>query len=357
MSTSIEELSTHFKAASNLKSSPIYSVLCNFISTQPEILQTMINIPLQKSPRTILLAAIHSLLMTGTPHRLANFYPSLNGKTKLTNQNQSILCTDFLDFFRKYKNKIEPLLLNNTQTNEARRCAALLPAFSELVKREKQNHFSLIEIGTSAGFLLNADQYAFDLNGFHLGNTNQTQPILTQWKGKLPENLQQNFIKIDHKIGIDLNPLDIEDDTVKTWLKALIWPEQVERLKIFDMACNELTKNKKNIIFFKGYFENYINHVLSICADSKILCFLSVWVLYQFSTEEKNRLNDQLSMIAKTSNKKIYFILDDWEIDKMTDANNIILREYDPEGNYHDTKLCQAQHHGEWVTHYKSSIL
>jgi hypothetical protein len=70
------ELAKHFKDFANLKSSAIYAILSDFISTQPEILRVMENIPLQKSPRTIFFAAIHALLLKGIQHRLADFYPS-----------------------------------------------------------------------------------------------------------------------------------------------------------------------------------------------------------------------------------------------------------------------------------------
>lgn len=343
-------LAEHFKSFASLKSSAIYAELSDFISTQPEILQSVAHIPLQKSPRTILFAAVHALLLQGIKHPLADFYPSVNGAKKLNEENRSELNTCFSDFFQKYKDKITPFLMNNTQTNEARRSVSLLPAFSEIVKRERVHHFSMIEIGSSAGFLLNVDQYYYDLNGFKLGNSKKIIPITTQWKGAYPENLQTSFIKIDHKIGIDLNPLDVSDESVRLWLKALIWPEQIERLTLFEMACDVLEQNKHAITIFKGHFEDYINQILKICADSRILCFVCVWVLYQFNVDEKQRLNDQLSFIAKSSKKKIYFILDNWEINKASAPNHIILREFNTNGHYSDLLICKTDHHGQWVT-------
>lgn len=349
---STDHLAVHFQEFSKIKSSPIYATLSEFIATQPKILQAISIIPLKKSPRTVLFAAVHALLLSGIKHPLADFYPSLNGKKQLTIENRDELCADFLDFFTRYQTELQPFFLNNTQTNEPKRSMALLPAFSEIVRREQQTKLSLIEIGTSAGFLLNIDKYGYQFNNLFLGDPQAKLIFSTKWYGKSPENLKDNFIIVENKIGIDINPLDIEDASVKLWLKALIWPEQTTRMQNFDLACEILIKNKQNLIFLKGNFENYIDKILSICTDSRILCFFSVWVLYQLSKEEKNSINQKISSIAKLTKKKVYFIFDDWNFEKSLEANNIILREFDSNGNYIDCKVCQTDHHGNWINCY-----
>lgn len=346
---SIEILADHFQQFSQTKYSPLYAELAAFIATQDEILQAMRDVPLHKSPVTILFAAVHALLLKGTKHPLAEFYPSVGGARQLTTEIRPELCAAFLDFFKHYQAEIQPYLLKNTQTNEAKRCMPLLPAFSEIAKRDQHPSISLIEIGSSAGFLLNIDKYSYKINDSVYGNSESKLSFSTKWHGKEPDNLKNGFIKIEKKIGVDINPLDVEDEEVKLWLKALIWPEQIDRLQRFDLTCDVLKQNKKDITILKGRFENYIDQILSMCSASKILCFLSVWVLYQFSPQEKNALNELLSSIAKSSNKKIYFILDDWTLEKASDANNIILREFDREGGYTDSKVCATHHHAEWV--------
>lgn len=350
---SIDALAKHFFEFSKIKSSPLYAALAEFISMQPEILQTVSVIPMNKSPRTILFAAVHALLLKGAKHHpLREFYPSLNGEKQVNETTRHILYADFLDFFTKYRAEIMPYLQKNTQTNEAKRSIALLPAFSEIVRKEQHSTLSLIEIGTSAGFLLNVDKYSYQLNELKLGDIGNCKPFSTKWHGNLPENLKNHFVTIENKIGIDINPLDIEDEEVRLWLKALIWPEQVDRLENFEIACDVLMQNKKNITILEGNFENHFNTSLSICSSSKILCFLSVWVLYQLNPHEKIAINEKLSMIARENKQKVYFILDDWDLTKQINANNIILREFNHRGDYIDQIVCQSDHHGGWIHSY-----
>jgi hypothetical protein len=348
----IDLIREHFSEFSRIQASPIYATLSGFIATQPEILQLVSMVPLQKSPRTVFFAAVHTILLKGAKHPLAEFYPSLGGKKKISEQNRSILFAQFLDFFTRYQAEIKSYLSRSTQTNEAMRSIALLPAFSEIAKREHQSKFSLIEIGTSAGFLLNVDKYSYKLNELLLGNAVQIEPFTPKWQGHLPENLKTNFMTIENKIGVDINPIDIEDNEIRLWLKGLIWPEQVGRLRSFDLACKVLIENKKNITILKGTFDTYIEKIMSLCSKSETLCFLCVWVLYQLSEEENNKINEKLRNIARSRNKKIYFILDDWDLTSKTESNNIILREFDKKGDYIDTKVCQTHHHGEWIDSY-----
>ncbi len=345
----LDAIADHFRLFSNIQSSPIYAALAGFVATQPQILQAINIVPVKNSPRTVLFAAVHALLLKGIQHPLADFYPTLNGKKTLNDENRSELCADFLDFFTRYQAELKPYFLKTTQTNEPKRSAALLPAFSEIIKREKNNTFSLIEIGTSAGFLLNVDKYSYKLNDFLLGDVGQHEPFSTEWRGNLPTNLKNSFIHIENKIGIDINPLNIEDPELRLWLKALIWPESVNRLKTFDVACQIFEENKDNITMLKGTLDDYVDQILSICSKSHILCFLAVWVLYQLSEDEKRKINETFSFLAKSTDKKIYFILDDWEVTALTEANTIILREFDSQGNYTDQKLAETHHHGTWV--------
>jgi hypothetical protein len=70
----IEILAQQFQNFTHVKSSPLYAALSGIIATQPDILEALRDVPLQKSPRTIFLAAVHAILLQGIKHPLADFY-------------------------------------------------------------------------------------------------------------------------------------------------------------------------------------------------------------------------------------------------------------------------------------------
>lgn len=107
-----------------------------------------------------------------------------------------------------------------TQTNEAGRCALLLPVLAALPQP-----LALLEVGASAGLGLYPDRYSYRYGGPHVLGTGG--PVLdcaltgTAPPLRLPEVLW--------RAGLDLNPLDVTDPADVGWLEALIWPEHVHR--------------------------------------------------------------------------------------------------------------------------------
>ena len=106
-----------------------------------------------------------------------------------------------------------------TQTNEAGRCAVLLPALAALPQP-----LALLEVGASAGLCLYPDRYGYQY-GDHVVGTGE--PLLTcAATGLTPP---ARVPEVVWRAGLDLNPLDVLDPADLAWLDALIWPEQAHR--------------------------------------------------------------------------------------------------------------------------------
>jgi len=117
------------------------------------------------------------------------------------------------------------MLARSTQTNEAARCATLLPLLMQLPQP-----LALLEVGASAGLCLLPDRYAYDFDGRHLTPANTTAPpsFACHVEGAIP--LPQRLPQIAWRCGLDLNPIDVRDDDQCAWLEALVWPGQERRL-------------------------------------------------------------------------------------------------------------------------------
>lgn len=115
-----------------------------------------------------------------------------------------------------------------TQTNEAARCATLLPALSRLPQP-----LALIEVGASAGPTLIPDRYSYDYDGHRVAGSDPHAPTLNcHVQGPVP--LPVSVPSILWRRGLDLNPLDPCNDADVHWLQCLIWPGQqgrAERLR------------------------------------------------------------------------------------------------------------------------------
>ncbi len=106
-----------------------------------------------------------------------------------------------------------------TQTNEAGRCAVLLPVLAGLPQP-----LALLEVGASAGLCLYPDRYAYRYGEQTIGTG---EPVLDcEATGSVPP---ATVPEVAWRGGLDLNPLDVTDPTDVAWLDALIWPEHAHR--------------------------------------------------------------------------------------------------------------------------------
>lgn len=106
-----------------------------------------------------------------------------------------------------------------TQTNEAGRCAVLMPVLAALPQP-----LALLEVGASAGLCLYPDRYTYRYDDHVIGSG---EPVLecVATGMTLPARLPD----VVWRAGIDLNPLDVTDPADVAWLDALIWPEHAHR--------------------------------------------------------------------------------------------------------------------------------
>lgn len=120
-------------------------------------------------------------------------------------------------------------LSHSTQTNEPGRCAVLLPALAAI-----PGPLALVEVGASAGLCLHPDRYSYrytadDGTVRMLHPADGPSPVVLDCATTGPVPLPGRLPDVVWRAGIDLNPLDVDDEADVAWLDALIWPEHADR--------------------------------------------------------------------------------------------------------------------------------
>ena len=113
----------------------------------------------------------------------------------------------------------EQMRARTTQTNEAGRCAVLLPVLAKLPQP-----LALLEVGAAAGLCLYPDKYSYRYTGHQIGAGGPLLDCAASGMA-LPARLPE----VVWRAGLDLNPLDVTDTADMMWLDALIWPEHTYR--------------------------------------------------------------------------------------------------------------------------------
>lgn len=124
--------------------------------------------------------------------------------------------------------RVEPVIrARQTQTNEAGRCAVLLPLLSRI-----EGPVALIEAGASAGLCLYPDRYSYRYQG--PAGEHVLHPLQGPGSVELSCSVSGEFVPprlpdVVSRAGVDLNPLDLRNPADTAWLETLVWPEHEER--------------------------------------------------------------------------------------------------------------------------------
>ena len=119
------------------------------------------------------------------------------------------------------------MMERSTQTNEPARCATLLPILAALPQP-----IALLEVGASAGLCLMPDHYNYTYGEHRVSATSVgrfTPPVLA-CRASSNTPLPETMPVIVWRAGLDLNPIDVNDEDQVAWLETLVWPEEVDRL-------------------------------------------------------------------------------------------------------------------------------
>lgn len=166
-----------------------------------------------------LAGGLHALVLTGRDAGLAAAYPP-------NDVNDDRLAAAALLALHRHADFLDDWADSPPQTNEIRRCAALLPAAAWLSARFGLP-LSLSEMGASGGLNLMFDRYAMTTGQTRLGASDPVLTLSPDWRGIEPPTAP---ITVTDRRGVDLNPLDPLRPENALRLQAYLWPDQPERL-------------------------------------------------------------------------------------------------------------------------------
>ena len=126
------------------------------------------------------------------------------------------------------------------------------------------------------------------------------QPSSFQLKSEGPSPslpCPQTF-RIAWRAGIDINPIDVTDADAMRWLRALIFPEHLERHQETKPPPRVARDNPVPIV--TGDALTHLPALLSQAPQDSHLCLYASMVLYQFSPEARKNLWRMLAAFSAT---------------------------------------------------------
>lgn len=206
--------------------------------------------------------------------------------------------------------ELKPEVLQRaTQTNEASRCAVMLPILSRLDRlgtatadaggqsAGERAPLALIEAGASAGLCLYPDRYSYAYTTT-AGETVELHPKNGPSTVTLPAAIDADWVpdhipEVAYRAGADLNPLNLADTEELAWLETLIWPEHQERRARLHAAARIALEEPARIVA-GDLVEAVPELIRQAPAEARIVVF-HTWVLYYLSPEHREAFRTALA--------------------------------------------------------------
>jgi hypothetical protein len=218
----LQDLAGHYRRFAEVEAagvSPQYAELAAAVAGDADVLEFLGTLPRAKRQANLLLGAL-TFLHGAPPADGAQLHEQVLGDA---------------DRLRT------TMLARATQTNEAARCAALLPVLATL-----PGPLALIEVGASAGLCLYPDRYGYDYPTGPVGDAASPVQLRCTVTGDGP--VPTGVPEVVARAGIDLNPLDPADPDDVAWLQALIWPGMDERRARLSAAAAVAARESAEIV-------------------------------------------------------------------------------------------------------------
>jgi hypothetical protein len=275
--------------------SELYARLSAAILEDEELLATAACARPGQPPAHQLFGAVHFLLLSGLAHPLAAYYPTLGGLRAPDAEAPRA----FRDLCLEQRRAVEELVATRlTQTNETRRCAYLYPAFATVAAAGEDRPLALIELGPSAGLNMCWDRYSYDYGaGPRCGAAGSPVRITTELRGPVRPPLPEQPPAVTWRVGVDLSPVDIDDETAVRWLEALIWPEHTERVTRLRAAVAVAREERPPIV--AGDALALLPELIAAAPADATLCLYHTHVTYQFTPAMREELDEILRAAAR----------------------------------------------------------
>ncbi len=320
--------------------SPLYYDLALNISAERDLLQLASHCQQRQPIPNLFLASIHFLLLKSTKEDLADFYPSIR-----KNNATAIPIKLVKDFCLKHRKEIIGLLETRmVQTNAINRTAYIMPILSSEFRNK--GALTVIDIGASSGLNLNFEHYEYHLDNRKIYGNSSVKIKSRFLEGQLPEF--DEIIPVKRKIGIDQNPLDLRLEDNALWLKALIWPDQLERFERMKAAI-ELSQKFPVELIRAGGVDDFKTIIRSIPPSDPLVIY-HTHVLYQFTKEERKAFREMLDEIGHQRNFKYLAVEGAVVFDKKIDDKGIIVELTSfSEGKKNSKIVATTNGHAKWI--------
>ncbi len=219
------------------------AALFEAIAADDELLEQLAVLPPSRLPALLASAAVAFLVRRDRPVPLASYFPEPGG-------SQPRFDDGFFPAFRAFcaarlEDLIEVCRRRRYQMNEVARCTQIALGIAAASGRSP-GPVALVDLGTGAGLGLQLDRYRYRVGADTYGPATAGLSLACDVRGPIippPAELP----RIASRVGVDLDPVSLEDPAARAWLQACTPPEASARSRLA-AAVNIARRNPEPVI-------------------------------------------------------------------------------------------------------------
>ncbi len=275
----------------------------------PDLLAMAALIPPDRVPALLFGAAATSLILALEPRPLRDSFPRLGEpQPPLSPRFES----EYRDFcLARRDDLLELCARHRYQMNEVGRCADFVASLapgggSEHVASpapagEDERGVVVIDVGTGAGLALHFDRYRY---AFHppsaaalvVGAEDSRVYIDVELRGELAPTIPRRLPPVIDRVGIDTEPADLGDDSVRAWLAACV-PQEIGAVTRFHEAAQVAIANPARTV--QGDATELLLDMVGEIPPGPLLYLVDTYVSVFFSATQLGRFRDMVETIGR----------------------------------------------------------
>ncbi|MGP1351888.1 MAG: DUF2332 domain-containing protein [Parasphingopyxis sp.] len=227
------------------------------------------------------------------------------------------------------------------QTNEVSRAAAVMAGLMTAADRYALP-IDLLELGASAGLVLNLNRYRYDLGGVETGEPTSPLLLAPEWKGSAPPDAPVDIIT---QSGVDRSPIYLSTPEAAERLVAYIWPDQPERIDRAEKAIRLARAFTPPVV--AGEAADWTEQRLAHRQADGVMRILYHTIAFQyFPEQQKQRIRSAVGNAAAEASAERPFGWLSLETNSETGAIELRLKLW-PAGE--DLHLANTHPHVSWI--------
>ena len=197
------------------------AALFEAIAADDELLEQLAVLPPDRLPALLASAAVAFLVRRDRPVPLASYFPEPGG-------SQPRFDDGFFPAFRAFcaarlEDIIEVCRSRRYQMNEVARCTQIVLGIAA-ASGGSADPVALVDLGTGAGLGLQLDRYQYRVGAGTYGPAAAGLSLACDVRGPIAPPAAE-LPRIAARVGVDLDPVGLEDPAARAWLQACTPPE------------------------------------------------------------------------------------------------------------------------------------